>query len=151
MLIFCYALHHTSFHIMVQNISSFTANIDYPLHISLKPTLRTQFSRHTLSSLFDQCFHISVVCQNLPPLMSLLSRHKLMNYNCIKLQSLTRRLFQKFSHRSREILARHCNAPTAKGSPTERMSNSLNTIQFNFRKSNIFYSSVKYLFQQQNC
>jgi len=44
--------------------SALATKISYPFYISLKPPLATQFSRHIVSNVFDQSFHISTVFQN---------------------------------------------------------------------------------------
>jgi hypothetical protein len=51
--------------------SPFATNISYPFRISFKPPFATQFSRHSLSNVFDQSFYISAV---FPPLICFVCR-----------------------------------------------------------------------------
>ena len=44
--------------------SPFATNISYPFHISLNPQFPTQFSRHILSNVSQDSFHIVTVFQN---------------------------------------------------------------------------------------
>jgi len=50
--------------------SPVATNISYPFHISSKPPLATQFSRHILSNVFDQSFNIAAVFQNVLSVVS---------------------------------------------------------------------------------
>ena len=50
-------------------------NIQYPFHISLKPTSPTQFSRTIPPNVFYQSIHISIAFQNRPIDLPILSCH----------------------------------------------------------------------------
>ena len=42
----------------------FATNISYPFHFSFKPPIATQFSRHILSNMLYQSFHVVAMFQN---------------------------------------------------------------------------------------
>ena len=73
---------------------TFATTISYPYHISLNPPLATQFSRHILSKVFDQSFHISGVFQNPHLVRFCLPCHVLIIYTCTELQAFAQHLFR---------------------------------------------------------
>jgi len=64
--------------------SLFATNLSYPFHISLNPTLPTQFSRHILSNVFHNFFRTTALFQN-RHLMFSLPCHILIMYKYIVL------------------------------------------------------------------
>jgi len=104
------------------HLSLLTFHIHFTFISSHHLQLATQFSRHILSNVFNQCFHISTVFQNGPFFLFCLSCHIRIVYNCIVLKSLIKH-FVPFSEWSREVSAPHVNVQIPKHSKTEIMSN----------------------------
>jgi len=65
--------------------SLFTANISYQFHITFKPTFTTAFSRHILSNVLDQAFHITAEFQkNTFDIFPVVSRINYLNMHQIR-------------------------------------------------------------------
>jgi hypothetical protein len=102
--------------------SDIATNISYQFHISFKQPFVTQFSRHILSTVFYQSFHISAVFQNCQfCVLSVVSHANYLYVYLITNINIT--YFETSSQMSREVSARHANVQTPKHNGTEVMSN----------------------------